>query len=148
MKWKVIYDCGFDENDGDYCNEHGQMYHPTEGGLWVVDDTNKDDMKLLALVRAAIGIMYCEEDEDEEQDGTDNDIELVDALKADKFLTEKMEITAEEIEKFDSHFDPSHYFPSPHSCCSEPHDHWFDVEVAPDVDTIITDKFLLTPWKE
>ena len=148
MKWKVMYDCGFDENDGDYCNEHGQMYHPSNGGLWVVDDTSKDDMKLLALVRAAVGIMYGDDDEDDERNDTDNNIEPVDALKADTFLTEKMGITAEEIEKFDSQFDPTSYFPSPHSCCSEPHDHWFGVEIAPEIDTSITDELLLTPWKE
>ena len=145
MKWHVTFECGFDENDGDYCQETGNVYHPIEGGDWVVDDTSKEDMKLLAMFENAVNLVQGDEDDGTEY-GDVSDEEIAEKMKADKFLTEKLGITPEEIDNFMKKFDIGNYFPSTHSCCAEPHDYWFCVDIEP-VDRVhISNKFLSQPW--
>jgi hypothetical protein len=145
MKWHVTFECGFDENDGDYCQETGKVYHPIKGGEWVVDDTSKEDMKILALFYNAAYLVQGDEDDGTEYGDVSNE-EITEKMKADKFLTGKLGITPDEIDKFMEEFDISDYFPSTHSCMAEPHDYWFSVDIEP-VDRIhICNKFLSKPW--
>ena len=154
MKWKVNYDCGFDENDGDYCEEHGTLYHPTKGGDWIVDDDDQDDMKLLAIIN-----LYLDERQGVESDDDDDDAEAHDFWGAEddeiiaKMETnatlQKMGVTLGEIKKAVREFNIHYYFPSPHSSMAEPHDHWFNITVRPAgvEDKYIDDDFLLKPWR-
>lgn len=146
MKLKVKYDCGFDENDGDECKEHGFMMHPLKRGTWIIDDENKEDMRLFALfynyVYETMG-----GDDSSKDFGDVTDEEIVDILAKDNTL-KIMGYTKEEIEQTIQKFDLFFYFPSTHSALAEPHDYWFNVEVVPVHEQIwINNEFLLKPWQ-
>lgn len=129
MKFYVNYDCGFDENDGDECKNDGTLYHPLNGGEWIVDDTNIDDLKLLAI----ISHFAYESMGGDDKDATYNDVDYETAVEnvlKDKFL-QQIGCTEEEIQKACEGFDIDYYMPSAHSMCAEPHDHWFSMEIVP-----------------
>ena len=132
MKFYVKYDCGFDENDGDECKNDGTLYHPFEGGDWIVDNTKIEDMKLLAII-------FCfsierQGGDDGQEKGLDySNVSYDDAVKKtmeDPFLR-KIGCTDEEIDRAIRNFSMSDYFPSPHSMCAEPHDYWFNMSIVP-----------------
>ena len=145
MKWKVTYECGFDEGDGDYCKESGTLDHPTNGSEWVVDDTSKDDMKLLALFDHTL---YEEFGGDESKDYGDVDDDTIkEKLKNDEFL-KKIGVTEEEIDKFMEDYSIYDYFPSNHGSNDIRHDHWFDIKLEP-AETkprSVDDDFCYGPW--
>lgn len=130
MKFYVNYDCGFDEGDGDECKNGGTLYHPLNGGEWIVDDTKIDDLKLLAIISH---FLY------ERMGGDDETAAYNDAIKKalkDKFL-KRIGCTEEEIKKACDAFDLHYYMPSAHSLSAEPHDYWFDLSIVP----VETDKY-------
>ena len=155
MKWKVLFESKCDLNDGDYCKETGEIDCPDEncgyGNGWTVDDTSKEDMKLLALfckaVRYKFGILG--------QIRYLNDISYDDVIanmKADKTL-KKMGVTAEEIENFvNEDFYIDDYLPG--NACYEPHDYSLKLSLVPaDYKNPLEgrdseNKFLLTPWND
>lgn len=147
MQWKVRFECGFDENDGDYCKESGDIYHPMKGGDWTVDDTSKDDMKLLAMFDRAVYYEFGGEDETVDYGEVDEDT-IKENMKNDSFLN-KIGVTGEEIDKFLEEFSIYDYFPSQHSSLAEPHDHWFYIKVVPlkTSKQEVDDEFLYRPWK-
>ena len=140
MKFYVKFDCGFDENDDDLCKNDGTLYHPFNGGDWIVDDTNVDDLKLLAIL-FCFSIERQGGDEGEEKGldySTTNYDDAVKKTKEDKFL-KKIGCTEEEIDRAIRNFDMGYYFPSPHSMCAEPHDYWFNMSIVP----VETDNYFL-----
>lgn len=152
MKWKVKYESKCDLNDGDYCKETGEIDCPSDdlgfGKGWIVDDTSKEDMKLLALfckaVRYKFGIMGSIRDLNEVSDD-----EIIADMKADKVL-KTMGVTDEEIENFvTDNFYIDDYLPG--NACYEPHDYSLNLSLVPadyknPLGTDTVDKFLLTPW--
>jgi hypothetical protein len=133
MKFYVTYDCCFDENDGDECKENRTLYHPLNGGDWIVDDTSKDDMKLLAIISHYLDAKFGYDD-DEETSNDDSefvsDEEVIDKLLKDELL-KKIGCTEDEIKKAVEEFDMNYYFPSAHSSMAEPHDYWFNIGIKP-----------------
>ena len=129
MKFYVTYDCGFDENDGDECKENGTLYHPLNGGDWIVDDTSKDDMKLLAIISHYLDAEFGT-DEDPIDFGDRELSEVIDILLKDEFL-KKIGCTEDEIKKAVEEFDMNYYLPSAHSSMAEPHDYWFNIGIKP-----------------
>jgi len=146
MKWDVNFECGFDEGDGDYCKESGQMYHPTKGGYWVVDDTSKEDMKLLALFDHAVYEEFGGEDESKDYGDIDDDT-IKANLKKDKFL-KKIGVTDEEIDAFVEKYSIYDYFPSNHHDSDCRHDHWFEIKISPSCggEHYVDENFLSRPW--
>lgn len=129
MKFYVKFDCGFDENDDDLCKNDGTLYHPLKGGDWIVDDTNIDDLKLLAIIDHFLYESMGGDDEN----ATYNDVDcetVMNRMLNDKFL-KKIGCTEEEIQKACEEFDIDYYMPSAHSMCAEPHDHWFSIVIVP-----------------
>ena len=146
MKLKVKYNCGFDENDGDECKEHGFMTHPIKHCQWIIDDENKEDMRLFALFYNYVYEVMGGNDSSKDF-GDVTDEEIVDILAKDNTL-KMMGYTSEEIKQTIQQFNLFDYFPSTHSALAEPHDHWFNVEVIPVHEQIwINNKFLLKPWQ-
>ena len=146
MKWDVKFDCGFDEGDDDICRKSGTLYHPTKGGYWVVDDTSKEDMKLLAMFDHAVYEEFG--GEDETKDYGDVDYDTIKAnLKDDKFL-KKIGVTDEEIDQFMKEFSIYNYFPSNHHDSDCRHDHWFEIKIAPSGggDRYVDEDFFYRPW--
>lgn len=145
MKWNVNYECGFDEGDGDYCDASGTLYHPTKGGDWVVDDTSKDDMKLLALFDHTVYEQFGG-DESKAYGDVDKDT-IKEKLKNDEFL-KKIGVTEEEIDKFVDEHSIYDYFPSNHGSNDIRHDHWFDISLMPaeTKSRYVDDDFCYGPW--
>ena len=146
MKWDVKFDCGFDEGDDDICRKSGTLYHPTKGGYWVVDDTSKEDMKLLAMFDHAVYEEFG--GEDETKDYGDVDYDTIKAnLKADKFL-KKIGVTDEEIDKFLEEYSIYDYFPSNHCGSDCRHDYWFEIKISPSCggDHYVDENFCYRPW--
>lgn len=146
MKWDVKFDCGFDEGDDDICRKSGTLYHPTKGGYWVVDDTSKEDMKLLAMFDHAVYEEFG--GEDETKDYGDVDYDTIKAnLTDDKFL-KKIGVTDEEIDQFMKEFSIYNYFPSNHHDSDCRHDHWFEITVVPSGggDRYVDEDFFYRPW--
>lgn len=146
MKWDVKFDCGFDEGDDDICRKSGTLYHPTKGGYWVVDDTSKEDMKLLAMFDHAVYENFGGEDETKDYGDVDHDT-IKANLKDDEFL-KKIGVTDEEIEAFMKDFSIYNYFPSNHYDSDCRHDHWFEIKVAPSGcgDRYVDEDFFYRPW--
>ena len=132
MKFYVTYDCGFDENDADYCKETGTLYHPLNGGDWIVDDTSKDDIKLLAIISHYLYAKLVYDDGEETPDDGEfvNEDEVIGKLLEDELL-KKIGCTDDEIKKAVEQFDMNYYFPSAHSSMAEPHDYWFNIGIKP-----------------
>lgn len=146
MKWNVNYKCGFDEGDGDYCEASGTLYHPTNGSEWVVDDTSKEDMKLLALFDHTLYEEFGGEDESLDYGDVDDDT-IKKNLKNDEFL-KKIGVTEEEIDKFVEKYSIYDYFPHNHSGSDIRHDHWFSITLEPaePKSQYVTDDFCYGPW--
>lgn len=146
MKWNVKFDCGFDEGDDDICENNGQLYHPTKGGYWVVDDTSKEDMKLLALFDHTVYEDFGGEDESKDYGDVDKDT-VTENLKKDEFL-KKIGVTDEEIDLFMKDFSIYSYFPHNHYDGDCRHDHWFEIKVEPfdGGDRYVDEDFCYRPW--
>lgn len=163
MRWNVKYESGVDIGDGDEMKEFGLLYvpdclRPTNGrasnetidkyrdgnGYWVVDDTDKESMKLLALFSYAAGFEFGE-DGSEDYGSVDKE-EIVELLKKESIL-KTMEITDDEIDKFMEDFSIYDYFPKTGEY--EGHDYWFNMKLVPADKRVpeIDEDFLTRLWK-
>lgn len=149
MQWKVKYQSKCDLNDGDYSMKTGNVDNPSDpvgyGKGWIVDDTNKHDMKMLALVQKAMYykfLMGIYHDLDEVDDES-----LIRKLKLDPVL-KKMHISDDEIESFVyEQFSVDNYLPG--SADYEAHNYDITISLIPvEYDIGITDEFLLKLWAD
>lgn len=92
MKWTIKWESEMDTNDADYVYDSGEY--------GVIDDTNPEDMKKLALTQTAVE--YCCDNFDEGSVDLDED-ELRELMVNDEFLLSIA--TKEEIEEFCNDID-------------------------------------------
>lgn len=153
MEWILKFNCSFDEGDDEIKSNHGYIY-PPEGYsepytrvkgeyVWLIDDNNKESMKLLAMFNYAVQAEFGKDGND---DYGDHDVsEITARLKANKTL-KKMGVTEDEIDKFMENYSIYDYWPTSEY---DSHDHEFEITLVPakNQPVDIDEDFLTRLWK-
>ena len=153
MEWLLKFNCEFDEGDDDIKSNHGYIY-PPEGysephtrikgeDVWLIDDNNKESMKLLAMFNYAVRAEFGENGNDDYGDHSESEITAV--LKANETL-KTMGVTEAEIDQFMKHYSIYDYWPTTEY---DPHNHEFELTLVPvkHQPTEIDEEFLTRLWK-
>lgn len=153
MEWLLKFNCEFDEGDDDLKSNHGYIY-PPEGysephtrvkgeDVWLIDDTNKESMKLLAMFNYAVKAEFGEDGNDDYGDHSESEITA--SLKANETL-KTMGVTDDEIDQFMKHYSIYDYWPTTEY---DPHNHEFELTLVPvkHQPTEIDEDFLTRLWK-